>query len=200
LPRLKNPLPFPGGADSTLLGMNNFGVTVGNSCDANCNNDVGGVWRPGSPDGQILPGLHGNLHSFPVRINDAGMSVGDVVNDDFTAGDAAVWFGRHLLDVGTAVPSDTFASFHGVSQDGRAVGVSIAADGNSWRVIYWRLGHRIRIMLPLACDWRTGQAGAHYVSDDGLVGGDSTDASGNDVPVVWPDADAESFLPASSTG
>lgn len=97
--------------------------------------------------------------------------------------------GATLHYLGTALPTDNQATLFGVAESGRAVGDSVAADGTSFRCIYWRPGHPLRVLPPLSGTWRTGGANAHYVSDDGLVGGNSIDSRGDSVPVVWPDAD-----------
>jgi hypothetical protein len=201
-PRHLDPLPFPGSADATALGMNDEGVVVGNSDNADFSDLAGGAWLPGSSRGFLLPGLSGSYHSFPVRINDCNVAVGEASNTDWSVDGAAAWVGGRLHFLGTAIPTDDTALLFGLANSGRAVGVSYLSSGSSNRAIYWPglPSHTLRILSPLSGTTRTGQAGAHYVSDDGLVGGDSTDASGNHVPVVWPDADAESFLPASSTG
>jgi hypothetical protein len=201
-PRHLDPLPFPGSADSFALGINNEGVAVGNSGNADFSDHAGGAWLPGSSRGFVLPGLSGSYHSFPISINDCNVAVGDASSADLSIDGAAAWVGRRLDFLGTAIPTDDSADLFGLANSGRAVGVSYRSSGPSNRAIYWSglPSHTLRILSPLSGTWRTGQASAHYVSDDGLVGGDSTDASGNDVPVVWLDADAESFLPASSTG
>jgi hypothetical protein len=93
------------------------------------------------------------------------------------------------------VPTDSTARLLAIAPDGRAVGESDAPDETT-RAIYWPgLRHSLRVLAPLSKTWQTGQASAHYVSDDGLVGGQSADRSGTNQPVVWPDADSESLLP-----
>lgn len=188
-PRLVDPLPFPGSEDSLLLGLNDHGSSVGNSDNADYSDVAGGLWTAGSTTGRVLPALGGSHHSFPFKITDRDLVVGEAANSDFSRDGAAVWVRGALHYLGTAAPTDDSASLLGVAENGRAVGVSRSADGKSSRCIYWRPGQPLRVLPPLSGDWRTGGAIAHYVSSDGLVGGDSLDRQGDDVPVVWPNAD-----------
>jgi uncharacterized membrane protein len=196
-PRHLNPLPFPGSADSLAEGVNDHGDAVGNSNTADFSDFRGGVWRNRHRAGRLLPGLEHSGHAFPFRINNSGRVVGEVANGDFSRDGAGVWSrtGRlHFL--GDLLPTDNSASLVGLSQNGRAVGSS--GDGDQFRLIYWPGHGPLKTLRPLSGDWATGDAGAHYVSNDGLVGGDSVNAHGVDVATVWTCAGRQAFVPHPS--
>ena len=199
VPARLNFLAFPNSIDSVAVGINDRGDTVGNSNNADFSDFRSGFWPAGHADGVILPGLDAAQHAFPTRINDSRLIVGEAANADYSRDGAAVWYGpQNLRFLGTVQPGDAYATLFGVSQNDRAVGTSVTGDQAHFHVVYWPGHGPLKALPPLAGSWATDDSNAHYVSADGLVGGNINDASGENVPVVWTNADRQAFVPPTT--
>jgi hypothetical protein len=196
-PRHLRPLPFPGSADSYGAGINDLGDITGNSCNADCSTQYGGVWPRGSTHGFVVPGLGGSPYAAPWRVNNRRTLAGGACDAACDTFDATVWYHlRHPHSVGT-LPGDVVAVFLALSNNGRAAGVSSVSDGGPGRVAYWPGHGPLRTLPPLR---DLPYSIAHYVSNHGLVAGASFSTETDGRPTVWNGVGRLSYVPKASGG
>jgi uncharacterized membrane protein len=184
--------PAPDRDRSYGQGINDGGVAVGASFAFGPPPDLPTRWsRSGTPT--VLADLgHGGVAS---DVDNSLLTAGWVCEEDGTD-DAALWDRTRPKTVVQPLAGNNLARFFGVSQGGRAVGVSaLRLPGQpvtQSHLLYRPRRGPVRSLLPLSGNWAD-SAGAHGVSDarDGTVYGGSEDAAGVSRPTVWTCADRQ---------
>ena len=174
---------LPGDTSGLVSGINDAGLAVGDSIDADSLHAV--LWD-----------RHGHVQRLPTRpadgldigrafqINSSRQVTGGLTDPLPTTPFHAVrWDGGTLIDIG-ALLGGGFAIGLDIAENGWVVGNSEIPDGPR-KAFFWP-GQGPMLALPsLSSDWATAYVSSHGIDSFGTASGMSTDDSGTDRATVW---------------
>jgi len=167
---------LPGDSSSVAYGINDTGMIVGSSFDANVNEHAA-QFAPGPVT--ALGTLPGDTISEARGINNQGQAVG--FSTAFRGPSHAVMFaGGEVIDLGV-YPGGTHSSAHAINNLGQVIGTGDTGDGGFDHALLWQNGGVTDLgKLPGG-----GGSSANGINDRGDIVGTADDGDGTVWAVKW---------------